>query len=830
MFEILRNELTEAAYYSLAAKVFGGTNIPGDLHKRLVRIRSRGVVTTNFDECLLSACVIERGCPPISDLPYAMASDHFFVVKPHGSILAPKSMVLSTSDWKTVLDNGVFRDFLAQVIGTSQVVFLGYGLGDPDFTHAWDDLLRSRVFRAPALYCCAVGGLDSRRIADLRARNVAVIEFPDDGSFAFMPALLDSFAETAQASGDPNVKAVGAAAHELERYVVLCMQFSPVQESRLVLVCKAVILEQLAKSSSVSIPASELVANITRVLGQESDLIRQAAGAAVSELSKAKYFRIDGESVEFDAATAERLRKEVTKALSAERLWVQRALRSQASMLSVEVGPADEDSVIALLDESMLVLGRDAANLLLFNRPPEGELDRIDEITKEYCNSRNLRSKNALFRKTLKVLLFDPAAGDEDLLFKRLQAYFVGSAYVLNPTSERLLAEYAKDHWVYLDSSIVLPAIATGHPAHGIYRRLLRSTQKLGMKLKVTPDMLNEVEANVRTARKAFSEFARTGVDLGEVLDGYVALTGPGNGNVFLEGYVHQRSFDPTLSPEAYMGSILGTGKSNYQAVRCAAKEMYGIEVDELAPQELDAKRLEDITGSIEHIRKVGGRFKNRLLCKHEASQFFIVHLRREQHPELANKIWFVTTDHFLTELQRLERERYPMPISYTPRTWFQYLDILDVGARGSANFARLQPWLRFGVATGELGIEAIRALLSEQKELIEKGVVSLKEIAEAAVKDFHVRKSIADYDRAVGDRSSPKLNEAKREIRKGISQAAQQFVAVKSQELERLEKDKAAALNEAANLKKQLAKQKHVVRTLKAQTRPQKRKKKRKP
>jgi hypothetical protein len=350
------------------------------------------------------------------------------------------------------------------------------------------------------------------------------------------------------------------------------------------------------------------------------------------------------------------------------------------------------------------------------------------------------------------------------------------------------------------------------------------------MKLKVTPDMLNEVEANVRTARKAFSEFARTGVDLGEVLEGYVALTGPGNGNVFLEGYVNKLRLDPTLSPEGYMASILGTGRSNYQAVRVATREMYGVEVDELAPEELDPKRLEDITGSIEHLRKVGGRFKNRLLCEHEANQFFIVHLRREQHPELANKIWFVTTDHFLTELQRLERDRYPLPISYTPRTWFQYLDILDVGARGSANFARLQPWMRFGVATGELGIEAIKVLLSEHKELIEKGVVSLKEIAEAAVKEFHVRKSIADYDRAVGDRKSPKLNEAKRQIRKDISQAARQFVAVRSQVLERMEEDKKAALSEAANLKKQLAKQKHVVRTLKAQSRPQKRKRKRIP
>jgi hypothetical protein len=758
-----------------------------------------------------------------------MATDQFFVVKPHGSIQAPQSMVLSTSDWKGVIDNGVFRDFLAQVIGTGQVVFLGYGLGDPDFTHAWDDLLRNRVFRAPAIYCCAAGGLDGKRIAALRDRNVAVIEFPDDGSSAFVPPLLDAFAGAAPAKGQLIAKATATAAHELERYVLLCLQFSPVQESRLVLVCKAVILEQIAKSPGKSIPVIELTENITHVLGQESDLIRQAANTAMSELSKGEYFKISAGSVEIVAAAAERLSKDVMKALSAERLWVHRILRSEAGKLRVDISPLDEDHVIALLDESMLVLGRDAANLLLFNRPPGGEVDRIDEITQDYCNSRDLRSKSDLYRKTLKVLLFDPSAGDEDLLFKRLQAYFVGSAYVLNPTSERLLAEYAKDHWVYLDSSIMLPAVATGHPAHGIYRRLLRSTQTLGMKLKVTRDMLNEVEANVRTARKAFSEFARTGVDLGEVLESYVVLTGPGNGNVFLEGYVNRRRLDPTISPEGYMASILGTGRSDYQAVRWAAWEMYGIEVDELAAEERDPKRLEDITGSIEHLRKVGGRFKNRLLCKHEATQFLIVHLRREQHPELASKIWFVTTDHFLTELQRLERDRYPLPISYTPRTWFQYLDILDVGARGSANFARLQPWLRFGVATGELGIEAIKALLSEQKELIEKGVVSLKEIAEAAVKEFHVRKSIADYDRAVGDRESPKLNEAKRQIRKDISQAARQFVAVRSQELERLEEDKKAALSEAANLKKQLAKQSHVVRTLKAQSRPQKRKKKRK-
>ena len=119
-------------------------------------------------------------------------------------------------------------------------------------------------------------------------------------------------------------------------------------------------------------------------------------------------------------------------------------------------------------------------------------------------------------------------------------------------------------------------------------------------------------------------------------------------------------------------------------------------------------------------------------------------------------KIWFVTTDRFLVELQRLEKDKYPLPISYTPRSWFQYLDLIDVESRGSHNFSRLQPRMRFGVVSGDLGIAAIRTILKEEKNLLSKGVVSVKELAEAAVSDFHLRQSIAEYDKKVGVRERP--------------------------------------------------------------------------
>jgi hypothetical protein len=137
-----------------------------------------------------------------------------------------------------------------------------------------------------------------------------------------------------------------------------------------------------------------------------------------------------------------------------------------------------------------------------------------------------------------------------------------------------------------------------------------------------------------------------------------------------------------------------------------------------------------------------------------------------------------VTTDRFLVELQRLEKDKYPLPISYTPRSWFQYLDLIDVQYRGSRNFSRLQPRMRFGVVSGDLGIAAMQTILKEQRDLLSKGVVTVKELAEAAVRDYHVRQSIQDYDKKSGSAQDPTLSlEAKKQIRDDIKKVVNQFV-----------------------------------------------------
>ena len=60
------------------------------------------------------------------------------------------------------------------------------------------------------------------------------------------------------------------------------------------------------------------------------------------------------------------------------------------------------------------------------------------------------------------------------------------------------MADYAEGHVIYLDASVILPALANGHPSQSLYRNLLADTSRIGMKLRVSREMLgNETFANI---------------------------------------------------------------------------------------------------------------------------------------------------------------------------------------------------------------------------------------------------------------------------------------------------------------------------------------------
>jgi len=217
----------------------------------------------------------------------------------------------------------------------------------------------------------------------------------------------------------------------------------------------------------------------------------------------------------------------------------------------------------------------------------------------------------------------------------------------------------------------------------------------------------------------------------------------------------------------------------------------------------------------------MGHRFKTDLLCKHEAIQFALIQKRRAEQPDLFSKIWFITTDFFFAELQRLEKGKYPVPISYNPRLWFQYLNLLDHEARGSKNYSRLQHKMRYGVAAGGIGLSAVYQILKEKKDLIDKGIATVQEMAQSVVDQYHIQRSIENY--AHGKDSQFEDYEA---VKLRVRSAVGKLETIRTQEIDKLKTEAVEAIERAAKAEKALAKQKHINRTVRASAKKKKGKK----
>lgn len=126
---------------------------PHDIHRLIVTLGPRCFVTTNYDNLIeesLRLWVPGRFFPPpvtnlqlteMAGLVQARAVD--FVFKPHGDIFQAKSIVLTREHYRSLLPSGERRatlDSLKTLLATRPVIYLGFGLRDPDFLLLRDTL------------------------------------------------------------------------------------------------------------------------------------------------------------------------------------------------------------------------------------------------------------------------------------------------------------------------------------------------------------------------------------------------------------------------------------------------------------------------------------------------------------------------------------------------------------------------------------------------------------------------------------------------------------------------------------------------------------------
>ena len=128
-----------------------GVAKPHEIHRKIVSLGTRCFVTTNYDNLLEEALrqwqpdrffrppITNRQLTETAEIVHARAID--FVFKPHGDAADSDSIILTREQYRQLLPQGERQnalESLKMLLASRPVVYLGFGLRDPDFIYVRD--------------------------------------------------------------------------------------------------------------------------------------------------------------------------------------------------------------------------------------------------------------------------------------------------------------------------------------------------------------------------------------------------------------------------------------------------------------------------------------------------------------------------------------------------------------------------------------------------------------------------------------------------------------------------------------------------------------------
>lgn len=129
-----------------------GTAKPHPIHQKIVSLGPRYFITTNYDNLIEQSLtkwqsgrpyriVTNRNLTEIAEIVHASAEP--FVFKPHGDAGDIESIILTREQYRQLLPNGdrhAALESLKTILITRPVIYVGFGLRDPDFIYLRDIL------------------------------------------------------------------------------------------------------------------------------------------------------------------------------------------------------------------------------------------------------------------------------------------------------------------------------------------------------------------------------------------------------------------------------------------------------------------------------------------------------------------------------------------------------------------------------------------------------------------------------------------------------------------------------------------------------------------
>ncbi|BCM84132.1 SIR2 family protein [Methylobacterium indicum] len=205
--EILQSSLSDS-WNDLIAVEFGQKAIPSELHKAIISLKQRIIITTNFDKLLETAWEsvddVSTHYPivmtNIDETVFRLLKDHSnkFLIKIHGTVDRPDSLIFSRSEYiKSAFGNIRYSSFLESLLLNYTFLFIGFSMDDPAIVSLME--MYALKFPSARPHYIFSGGILADNIVEINKKLRKIIYLPYDpiDSHRLLPEQIISLAKLA---------------------------------------------------------------------------------------------------------------------------------------------------------------------------------------------------------------------------------------------------------------------------------------------------------------------------------------------------------------------------------------------------------------------------------------------------------------------------------------------------------------------------------------------------------------------------------------------------------------------------------------------------------
>lgn len=629
---------------------------------RLVPLASlpfEAIVTTNYDRALIEAWArhhrkapypVERNDPTMKAAPFL---SKFFVARIHGREEIPEDIVLETRHYEDLERDTAYQDFLHTLFLRRRCVFLGFSFLDPAINSVLDLIKRRGIFPKQH-YAIAPSGSDAL-IARLASANIEVLLYDDRDHHAVLWRAIE-MASSDKVETNPGPGGKRLSAFETARRL-LAVCYTRARLGKDIVALRTLVVEGIIISliDSGKRSAAELRTHLRGFLAvndTEADTLIQEAvsGLKIKQILDGDYDRLKL-AVSFpEIANMPPIKQLVQGTL--HRLMVRDRYEPSREIAS-KLGP--------IIEEVIVLRGWDLGAEYAGAHVDE-EISPLTTIQKaierrlpDTANDRQRQIAEALLD-----LMRRPSPKEENALGELGRLAF-GIEVILQAGRSTMYSTSFPDT-VYLDTSVLMPAITLGHPYRDAYWKAIRTVQeKVGAASEIyladvfleeiylhrsnAVNLVDELKLNDHKNLRAFISYfspTNTNVFVG-AYSTYVAQTdNPGSFSKFLRAtapYQDEKELVEYLDKSgirtAWTKTRSAAETKRYAEIRSALLEAYDVVEAESDP----ARKKKDV------------------LKQHEAAQLALL----EQAIEAGRRAVFVTADNKLRRAVRASRRLKPL-------------------------------------------------------------------------------------------------------------------------------------------------------------------------